>query len=328
MKISDAHAVAIFLAAFVVAPLDSHAMPPRIQIDPVTVRVVDAETGSPVAGAVVAVAYPVYVESGRNWHGPHYEQSGDLHIAEAITDADGIATFEAFTADPPPHGSYLAHDVPLLLIYKAGYQPARVTEEPRNDNYKGVMDVPSAITSRFASEGATVKLQHEQREGLTEVNRNQAVGFMEGFLPKTGSCRWRRFPTLRTALEQSAKTRPLLRSRLEMATSDPACAMQLAIAWAGHADELHVDVKALVSEGGYAVPSPLSESANITIVANPDGERGILFVKRSGSDEKYSLRLEGDRATLGPLSLRKGEQITVDFLNAKRIHGVDPQISN
>lgn len=328
MKVSDAHAAAIFLAAFAVAPLDSHAMPSRIQVDPVTVRVVDAETGSPIAGAVAAIAYPVYVESGRNWHGPHYEQSEDLHIAEAMTDANGTATFKAFTADPPPRGSYLRHDVPLLLIYKAGYQPARVTEEPRNDNYKGVMDVPAAISSRFASEGVTVKLQHEQQEGLTEVNLNQAVGFMEGFLPRTGSCRWMRFPTLRTVLEQAAKTRRQLSKRLEMATSDLACAMHLAVAWAGHADELHVDVKALVSEGGHAVSSPLSESANITIVANTDGERGTLFFHRSGSDEKYSLRLNGDRATLGPLSLRKGEQITVDFPNVGRIHVVDPQISN
>lgn len=197
-----------------------------IALDSIQLTVVDARSGKPVEGAVVAVTYPVYYEAGRNLHeGPWYEQSGDLYIAETLTSANGEAAFPAVDVEAPPPGRYVRHDVPLLLVYKAGYQPSLLTEEPRNDNYKGVMPPPARIASSL--DGDTVRLEPEPAGGLTEINVNQAAGFLEGQFRTTASCRWMRMPRLLDALSAAARTRPALGKRLEHVTGDrKQCALQ------------------------------------------------------------------------------------------------------
>lgn len=190
-----------------------------IALDPVSLQVVDAASGEPVKDVVVVISYPVWREAGRSLvHGPWYEQSDDLRVAEALTDAGGRAAFEGASVEAPDSDLYLRHDVPWILVYKAGYQPLRLVETPRNDNYKGVMDMPAHVQSRF--EGMVIRLEAEPAGGLTDVNVNQAVGFIEGDFRLTENCRWSRMPTLLESLTQAAVSRPRLQERLKHLSLD------------------------------------------------------------------------------------------------------------
>lgn len=283
-----------------------------IRIDPVSITVLDAETGEPIEGAIVAVTYPVFVQDGWNFHqGAWYEQSGDLHPGETTTSATGRASFEALYVDSPSGDTFIRTHVPMLLVYKEGYQPLFLAEDQRPEDYEYVMEMPERISSSF--DGSPVHLLPEPPDGLTGMNVGQAMMFMTDMSLRT-ACEWTKFPQLLARLEAAAQTRPRLAKRLRFATSDSRCTS--ALRWAGEpgARELHIDVDELAADRGGTAP-PVPEDGRIMIIATGETAYGYIFIQPSGQEETLRMRFHDKRATLGPIRVTEGEEFSADFFN-------------
>ena len=162
-------------------------------------RIVDAETGAPVAGAVVIGYHELVKPFGLE--APII--AGKLHVAEAVTDADGRYHLPAWGPVPRPDKSYLRRDEPILMIYREGYRLFTNAGYHPGDNR-------SVLTSRY--DGRTIPLQRLE-DGLEEEAREAAriTTIMAGvFEPVFGAgpCDWREIPRTVSGFDR-------LRRRLE-----------------------------------------------------------------------------------------------------------------
>jgi hypothetical protein len=86
-------------------------------------KVVDAETGEPIAGAIVIANWQLVAGS---FDGPR--QRGQLEVKETVTDRDGRFRMSGFIRlNPRLHE--LRDDDPQVLIFKPGYQYKRITSD-------------------------------------------------------------------------------------------------------------------------------------------------------------------------------------------------------
>lgn len=112
---------------------------------PFTIKVVDAETGQPLAGVHALAEWQQYGT---------YGSGGPLMVQDAVSGAEGVLTFPAWG---PVSGSRVGLDSPrdpLVTLFKSGYR-ARLID---ND----VGDVPRESTAkhrRFGQDGATFALE-------------------------------------------------------------------------------------------------------------------------------------------------------------------------
>lgn len=90
-------------------------------------RIVDADTGEPVAGAVVVgiwqlESYPIH---------NHYMED-IIHVSESVTDEEGRYRLEGFALKFVGHksGSLYEYD-PVILAFVEGYRPTSVTRSER-----------------------------------------------------------------------------------------------------------------------------------------------------------------------------------------------------
>lgn len=287
----------------------------EVALDSVEITVVDAATGEPVAGAVVAIAWPVYEKAGSNLHeGDWYQQSGDLFLGETVTARDGTASFAATKVAVPPGGSLLRHDSPHLLVYREGYQPLQLFDEPRTDYYKGVMDMPDAIETSF--HGSVARLERAPAEGLSEHNIQVALGFLQGFFDMRSNCRWTHFPELVERLKATSQTHELLAKRMHWILADRDCIKVPVMTWQERegALELNIDADALYAGRAFASP-PAPGTGEVMIVATGENAAGIMFFTRTGSDEQLHLRFNGEPATLGPIAVSAGERFELSYIN-------------
>ncbi len=90
--------------------------PPLYWAEAIHARVIDAETGQPVEGAVVVADWKLY--GGGIGHGGHRES---LFVEETTTDGNGEFTFGKW--GPKQRPAYAVLDTaPWLVIFKNGYQ--------------------------------------------------------------------------------------------------------------------------------------------------------------------------------------------------------------
>jgi hypothetical protein len=90
--------------------------PPLYWAEAIHARVIDADTGAPVQGAVVVADWKLY--GGGIGHGGHRES---LFVEETATDASGEFTFGKW--GPKKRPAYAALDTaPWLVVFKRGYQ--------------------------------------------------------------------------------------------------------------------------------------------------------------------------------------------------------------
>jgi hypothetical protein len=102
-------ALAAILSSCVLAP-------PIYWAEGIHARVIDAETGRPIEGAVVVADWKLY--GGGVGHGGHHRS---LFVEETVTDANGEFTFGKW--GPKPRPAYAVLDTaPWLLIFKSGYR--------------------------------------------------------------------------------------------------------------------------------------------------------------------------------------------------------------
>ena len=87
-------------------------------------RVVDADSGRPIEGAIVVARWEWLTYVPGNLHrGPSYEKVGEaVHVDEAVTDGGGGFTIAAWGPALHTNGK-MAENVPRLLAFKPGYEP-------------------------------------------------------------------------------------------------------------------------------------------------------------------------------------------------------------
>ena len=167
----------------IVFALSACATPLTYSAKEIRGRVVDAETGQPVEGAVI-VAQWILFEMGIG-HGGH---KGRLHIYETVTDNNGHYTIPAW--GPKVHSPFTMLDNldPEILIFKSGYEP------------RGLVNEHERTSSVRVSEwdGRVIKLKKFQ--GTIETYANQILYVVSTSLPDTGKV-WRSFPRMVLALD-------------------------------------------------------------------------------------------------------------------------------
>ena len=165
------------------------------QFAPIGATVVDAETGKPLEGVVVTANWELVKGS---LDGPRY--FGQLDVKETVTDKDGRFTFAGFTKEDSS-GAELRESDPQILVFKAGYEFQRFTNDYR-DGGAGM----KLLARTAAVNGKTVKLvrqkQDADKEGLyTSHSRlvSTRLGFIEKIMPhinETENCYWQAIPRM------------------------------------------------------------------------------------------------------------------------------------
>ena len=158
------------------------------QFAPIEAWVVDAETGKPIEGAVVTANWEL-VKGG--FDGPRYY--GQLEVKETVTDANGRFFFEGFSKEDSS-GAELRESDPQIIIFKAGYEFQRVTNDYR-DGGAGYR----AMHRTAAVNGRTVKLQKNAlgKEQIRQAHTYLLVslGFLNKVMPHTNEseqCYWQK----------------------------------------------------------------------------------------------------------------------------------------
>jgi hypothetical protein len=160
---------------------------------PIEARVVDAESGAPIEGAVVMANWELVKGS---LDGPRYY--GQLEVMETVTDKDGRFQFAGFSKSDSS-GAELRESDPQVVIFKAGYEFQRFTNE-YIDGGAGLR-----LTKRAAAvNGKTVRLvKHgSDKDRIRQIHTSlvySRLGFITKIMPHTHEyekCYWQRVPLM------------------------------------------------------------------------------------------------------------------------------------
>jgi len=117
---------------------------PYYTSDPIEAWVVDADTGKPIEGAIVAANWQL-VASGLDTGGRKLRQ---LEVMETVTDKDGRFRFPGFTRINFSLDQLREED-PQILIFKPGYRYLRVVNRHREDKPSGSHRVANVNGNRL-----------------------------------------------------------------------------------------------------------------------------------------------------------------------------------
>jgi len=145
-------------------------------------RVVDADTGQPIEGAVVVGRWE-WLTFIRTRSGGHNSNEGEaVHVGEALTDRDGRFAIPRWGPKVKASGE-MADNVPTLLVFKSGYEPLRQESTAKDAppiRLKKAMAEPMVYAQRIAEfqEGVgDAKDTRIWRNGLT-WRRNEDAASM------------------------------------------------------------------------------------------------------------------------------------------------------
>jgi hypothetical protein len=98
-------------------------LPNSYSAAPIAGRVVDAQSGRPISGAVVMALWELRKDFGIE--GPIL--AGTLHVTEVLTDEDGRYQIEAWGSLRRPVGTYLGPEAPRLMSMQESMKTGVVT---------------------------------------------------------------------------------------------------------------------------------------------------------------------------------------------------------
>ena len=181
------------LLAVVIAVLPLASCSVTYQFDPIEAWVVDAETGKPIEGVVVTANWELVMGS---LDGPRY--FGQLEVKETVTDKNGRFFFEGFSKEDTS-GAELRESDPQVLIFKAGYEYQRFTNDYR-DGGAGL----KKLRRTAAVNGKHVKLQKigEDKSRIRQAHSAlvySGLGFLTKVMPhthETEKCYWQKIPRM------------------------------------------------------------------------------------------------------------------------------------
>lgn len=172
---------------------------PVYTAEPFSAQVVDAETGQPVAGAVIVANWEL-VSGGLD--GPRH--LGQLEVKETVTDERGQFSFPGFTRPNPALGELRGSD-PRVLVFKGGYEAATYhgSLDPRNQGgarRRASIDGKVLKLARLKPTMTGPKFDVMQFHGLLNTQLFRIVG----------DCQWQKAPRLFLAMdEEKARLRSM-----------------------------------------------------------------------------------------------------------------------
>ena len=167
-------------------------LPDTYSAVPITGRVVDAQTGSALSGAVVMAVWEL--RKGFGLEGTI--TAGALNIMEVLTDEEGHYELTAWGPLRRPTGTYLGSEAPRLIIFKDGY-----FYFSRGNDYGGTGQDRRRNNMQYSSwDGETIRLTRfagpveEYYQVLLSTYLDLAPVFDPTF--GAGPCDWTKLPEM------------------------------------------------------------------------------------------------------------------------------------
>lgn len=158
---------------------------------PIDARVVFADTGQPIEGAVVVANWQLVVGG---IDGPH--ERGQLEVKEAVTDSDGRFHFDGFTKMNPMLYE-LRNEDPRIVIFKPGYEYKIVV------NHYSDEDIPGSYRESDYN-GKTISLK--KHKAYTIGNAESYYGSLDSRLHNlVRDCQMKSLPRMMLAMDQEKK---------------------------------------------------------------------------------------------------------------------------
>jgi hypothetical protein len=162
--------------------------------EPIEAKVVDADTGEPLEGVIVAAHWElVYGSFGGR------VPAGQIKVMETVTDKTGTFRFPAWGLVENKTSGSLEEKSPRLLIFKNGYRYEGLTNKFERDY--------STMSSRRRSDwnGKTIRLEKfkgSQQEYARHLS-SLTISLRFAYSPK--DCEWKYVPRILFALGQEEK---------------------------------------------------------------------------------------------------------------------------
>ena len=188
------------LAFFIVAsllPLMAGCQQPSaetLSAEPVAARVVDADTGQPLAGVVI-MAYWELHQGSFTGHAP---PCGAVDIQEAVTDEDGAFRIPGWDLATVTGSCDMRDENPSLILFKSGYYGRGVNNNPMNP-------LKTVTVSKSIWDGQTIKMREFPNMDLIDNGpRSYASEFggLNNILERyaLGGCTWKKMPSMLRAV--------------------------------------------------------------------------------------------------------------------------------
>jgi len=157
--------------------------------DPISARVVDAETGQPLAGVNVAALWTLKggLEGGN--------VVGYANILETVTDANGAFSFPGWGPRPIAFGQLRA-EAPLMMFFKPDYAYHQVQNR--------VVSAPTPMQTRSDWNGKNIALTKFKGTSREYADNLRTFRLELGPLINADTCRLRELPNMLRALADQA----------------------------------------------------------------------------------------------------------------------------
>jgi len=160
-------------------------------------KVIDADTGEPVAGAIVIGLYelsaPYSMEGGII--------AGHMHVEEVVTDVEGNYWLAAWGPKPRYGDTYLDHAGPKLLVFRQGYAIYTYSTMLQDNRFDPVQT--SLMT------GGTIQLERfEGDRQAYAIELTQLRVFLESLIePLFGAenCAWKQVPRIMMVMDEFSR---------------------------------------------------------------------------------------------------------------------------
>jgi hypothetical protein len=159
---------------------------------PITARIVDANTGQPIAGANVVAAWILEDPTSGN-------SQGDLQLMEDVTDGTGEFHLPGWGRKPVPPRTRLTNEDPRIIVFKAGYFPSAVYNDSHPTLIRDPQDMGPAIRDS-QWDGKTIPLK--KFDGSLRLY----ASLVHGVLSDVGfaHCGWKRIPRMIIVLNKES----------------------------------------------------------------------------------------------------------------------------
>jgi len=176
-----------FIAGVAYLPMANGGMP-FYTAAPIDARIVDADTGKPVAGASIIANWQLVTGSLDG-----ERDKGQLEVRETTTDANGAFHFDGFTKANPSTAELRNKD-PQILIFKPGYRTKQLVNDYGSRTY-GL--IGATRTSQFNA--TTIKLQPYATD---PASGGEAAyeHFKIDVDPIIAACAWKKIPNALLAM--------------------------------------------------------------------------------------------------------------------------------
>lgn len=164
---------------------------PPYSAQAITGKVVDAETGEPLAGVIIVAQWMI----DRNFVG---DDKALLNVMESVSDIQGAYGFPAWgPIELPPRADFRKGQDPRVYYFKTGYWP-----EVESNGV--VSDISYRITpvGGFKGNGKTIKLRKWDGKDLQEYDSR--LSGLAGGMPTYYGGDWRKYPRMTLEIEKAA----------------------------------------------------------------------------------------------------------------------------